>query len=43
MKDTHQETFKPSQSEHATISTTLAPKTDEDALQQILNLKTYLD
>src|SRR5882724_11803658 len=42
MKDTYQGTLKPAQPEDATISATMAPTSDE-ALQQILNLKTCLD
>src|SRR5882724_884685 len=42
MKDTYQGTPKPAQPEDATISATMAPKSDE-ALQQILNLKTCFD
>src|SRR5882724_5667253 len=42
MKDTYQGTLKPAQPEDATISATMAPTLDE-ALQQILNLKTCLD
>src|SRR5882724_6278810 len=42
MKDTYQGTPKPAQPEDATISATMAPTSDE-ALQQILNLKTCLD
>jgi len=42
MKDTHQGTPKPSQPEDVTILATMAPTSDE-ALQQILKLKTCLD
>ena len=41
--DTHQGTFKPSQSENVTILTTLDPAMDEDSLQQISDLKACLD